>query len=279
MLIKINEKEIINYIDFAYEIVLDQSKSSYPIYTDRIKTKKDFKKHSLKCASHQDYTTLLYCEEEIVKGLIQFFVIKEDKYLQLCGFNMKENTKQALIEFSDYLDQNYADCDYYFGFPDQNKEALVYLEKNGFTCIETAYNDTFIFKDYTPIQDNPNILKINQTNFADFKQLHQVGSTVYWNSERILSSLEKWNLFVLYEKQPIGAIYERNGEIYGMDYLNNQYSESTYTVLVQVVLNNLKKRNYEHMTFFNDEVSQMAALKLGFVSVGQYVLYIKKANN
>lgn len=39
MLRKLEEKEINNYIDFAYTLALDITKSSYPTFTDGVKSK------------------------------------------------------------------------------------------------------------------------------------------------------------------------------------------------------------------------------------------------
>ena len=42
MLIKPTREEGETYIDFAYELALDPSRSGYPTYADGIKTKEDF---------------------------------------------------------------------------------------------------------------------------------------------------------------------------------------------------------------------------------------------
>ena len=42
MLSKITVKEFDQYLDFAYRLAMDPSKSGYPTYTDQIKTSADF---------------------------------------------------------------------------------------------------------------------------------------------------------------------------------------------------------------------------------------------
>ena len=137
-----------------------------------------------------------------------------------------------------------------------------------------SYNDTFIFDNYSLKEECNNIVKVTKENFKDFKNIHITDSNTYWNSSRILSCLDAWNIFMLYkDKMLIGAIYERDNEIYGIDYLNTEFCEQTYIYLVQKVLNSFKKNGCKYMTFFNNEESQSSALKLGFIFVGKYFLF------
>lgn len=273
------EDEINDYIDFAYNIVIDQTRSSYPIFTDGIKQKQDFIKHTEKCSTRNDYETLLFIYNDELEGLIQFFLIQEDKYLQLCGFNIKSKTEEGLKEFLNYIQDKYHDFDFYFGFPDTNIKAISFLKNHGFLCIEQAYNNTMVFDKYTLREDNKNIVKVSKENFNEFRKLHITDPETYWNSDRIFKNLDKWNIYLYYENnQAIGAILERNDEIFGLDYLNGVFNEETYLFLVIKILNDLKLKGTKFLTFFNDENSQALALRLGFDFVGKYVLYIREAN-
>lgn len=42
MLRKLNEDEYKQYLDFAYELALDLTRSCYPTYADGLKTREDF---------------------------------------------------------------------------------------------------------------------------------------------------------------------------------------------------------------------------------------------
>ncbi len=42
MLKKLQEQDFDRYVDFAYQLALDMTKSGYPTYADGIKTKDDF---------------------------------------------------------------------------------------------------------------------------------------------------------------------------------------------------------------------------------------------
>lgn len=279
MLKKINNDEINKYIDFAYSLAIDQTRSSYPLFTDLIKQKEDFIKHAKKCSSYSEYETLLFIYNDELEGLIQYFIITEDKYLQLCGFNIKSRTEEGLKEFLKYIQNNYNDFDFYFGFPEVNIKATSFLKNNGFICIEESFNNTMIFDNYTIKEESANIIKVSKENFNEFRQLHKTDPDTYWNSERIFKDLDKWNIYLYYKNnQAIGAILERNDEIFGLDYINGIFNENTYTLLVTKVLNDLKLKGTRFLTFFNDENSQALALKLGFVFVGKYVLYIMKTD-
>ncbi len=276
MLRKVVDTEVEGYIDFAYDIVLNQSQSSYPIFTDKIKTKEDFRKHCIKSTTKENYESLLYYDNGNVKGLIQYYSQPTDRYWQLIGFNVLDSTEQALDELLEYLRLRFQGYTLYFGFPEENTQALRYLENHGFECVEKAYNDSYLFEGKSEFRMNKNVLRVTRENFYLFETLHHPDEATYWNSERIYNTLDAWNIFVLLDGEIcVGTIYERDDEIYGIDYAGGCFDEDTYSELVKAVLNNMQKRGSKFLTFFNEENSQESAIKLGFELVGKYVLYIK----
>jgi len=53
MLIKLKEQDFDKYIDFAYALALDLTKSGYPTYTDGIKTREDFIRQSRRAFTNE----------------------------------------------------------------------------------------------------------------------------------------------------------------------------------------------------------------------------------
>ena len=70
MLIKPTREEGESYIDFAYELALDPSRSGYPTYADGIKTKEDFADTCISGLTREDRQVLLYLEDGAVSGWI-----------------------------------------------------------------------------------------------------------------------------------------------------------------------------------------------------------------
>ena len=77
----------------------------------------------------------------------------------------------------------------------------------------------------------------------------------------------------------MASIYETGGEIFGVDYRDNIYRENVFTSLVMNVLNELKAKGSQSMTFFTEDETQQAVLSIGFRFIGKYLLYYKGPGN
>ena len=276
MLVKATKEDIERYMDFAYSIALDQTRSGYPLFSDGVSTKEEFADNVWKSCRNDDRDILLFVINGLVEGWIQYFYIEQDRYLQTDGFFINSNTEQALADFMEYVGANFAGYDLYLGFPKRNSEAISFLQKTGCRLIEESYHDVFVF-DGSDIQpEDVGIVKVNESNFFEFEKIHRTDPDTYWNSERILSTLNEWIVYLLYREEiAVGYICARDGEIFSLGYHNNVFDKSVYKALVSVILRDLKAAGCGYMTFFNDEESQPSALELGFSCIGEYVLYVK----
>lgn len=281
MLIKPTAEQAEAYIDFAYELALDPTRSGYPTYTDGIKTKEDFFDQCRYGFTRENREVLLYIENDVVSGWIQFFYEREDPYLQTTIFNIAGNTAKALEEFLMHCEEQFPGYKIYLGFPGENKMAASYLASRNLSCEEQSFNDVLFFDDYTLRPESDEVVKINRENYSDFRMLHRtVEADMYWNSDRLLEDLDNWTIWLLYdEKQPAAAIYYRDAEIlmeiFGVDFCEGIYREDAFRILVSKALNECKRSGKKSMVFFNGEESQQAALDLGFHCIGEYVLFVK----
>ena len=276
MLVKATRKDIEQYMDFAYSLAMNQTKSGYPLWSDGISTKEEFVDHVWKSYRNDDRDVLLFVIDGVVEGWIQFFYIEQDHYLQTNGFLINSNTEQALTEFFEYACVHFAGYDLYLGFPKRNANAISFLQKTGCRLIEESYHDIFAFDGSAMYPETAGIVKVTERNFSEFRKIHQTDPDAYWNTERIFGALNEWLIYLLYrEDVAIGYICARDGEVFSLGYRDNVFDKNTYKALVSVILSDLKVTGYKYMTFFNDEESQTAALELGFSCVGEYILYVK----
>ena len=142
--------------------------------------------------------------------------------------------------------------------------------------IQESYHDIFVFDGSDVRPETAGVVKVTESNFSEFRKIHQTDSDTYWSIERIFSTLKEWLIYLLYREDiAVGYIYAKDGEIFSLGYRNNMFDKNTYRALVSVILSDLKTAGYKHMIFFNDEESQSAALDLGFSCVGEYVLFVK----
>lgn len=276
MLIKATKEAIEQHMDFAYSLAIDQTKSGYPLWSDGISTKEEFMDRVWKSYESKDRDILLFVVDGVVEGWIQFFYIKEDRYLQTNGFLINSHTEQALTEFLEYAHAHFSGYELYFGFPKRNADAISALQKRNCKLIQESYHDIYIFdgSDIRPEADE--IVKVTKSNFPEFRKIHQTDPETYWNSDRIFRALDEWLIYLKYQEDAVaGYVCVRNGEIFSLGYQDNRFDKSVYEALVKVILRDLQAAGYKHLIFFNDEESQSAALELGFTCVSKYVLYLK----
>ena len=281
MLIKPTAEEAEKYIDFAYELALDPTRSGYPTYTDGIKTKEDF----IECC-HWGFEpgrqVLLYLENDMVSGWIEFLLESDDQYIETTIFNIRGNTALALREFIEYCDENYFDHTICMGFPGDNQAAVDYLMRSGWTLEEHSYNDVLCFDSYILQPEDFNVVRVARENYTDFRKLHEaVQGEMYWNADRLYEAIDKWDIFVYYQDgKPAAAIYNRDAEslmhIYGIDYVDNIYCPGAFRVLMCKVLNVCKKNGKKHMVYFGEQRDQQEALDLGYRCVGEYKMFSRR---
>ncbi len=281
MLRKLEEDLFDKYVDFAYQLASDMTKSGYPTFADGIKTRDDFVTRARKAFSRDNEEILLFERYGKVAGWIHYYHLPEDHYLDTCSFCIAEGMGDALAEFTSFARTYFPESELYLGFPKENREAVTALDAFGFERIEESFNDVLDFGSYMPCPENTNIILITKDNYQLFSDLHsQIEGDMYWNSERILNVMDEWRIYVLLrEGKAAGAIYLRISddksmdEIFGVDFSNSVFDSGVYQELVTAALNDEKRRGVKHMVFFNDKESQSDALACGFHCVGEYVCF------
>ena len=280
MLLECSKNDFEKYMDLAYELALDLSKSGYPTYRDGIKTKAMFAERLLKAFDRDDEQMLLFVHEGAVQGLIHYYWIPEDHYLQTNAFCIKEATEQALSEFLSYIGERFKGYDAFLGFPEENQKAVEYLSGRSFECIEDDFNNTAYLDKCAPGPVSRDIIRINKENYDSFRFLHeQIEGDMYWNSDRIGEKLDNWIIFVKEtEGRPQGAVYYTDAddgwyEIFGIDIDHDKYDPELFRELLNAAIADTRRRGGRFMTFFCEKEYEETALECGFVCVGRYLCY------
>lgn len=258
------------------------TKSGYSTYCDGIKTGEMFVERLLKTFGRDTEETLVFENAGAVQGIISYYWIPEDRYVQTFCFNINEGTRQALSEFQAYVREQLPGFDLYMGFPVENREAVEYLAGNGFECIEDDYNNTAFLDRLEKIPVSGSMIHINRDNYDIFRRLHsQIEGDMYWNSDRIFENLDDWMIQVR-EKDgiPQGTVYYRAiedwwYEIYGIDMNNDEYDPEVFSDLLKAALNDSRSRGCKAMTFFCDEEYEKITVDCGFTCIGNYHCYRK----
>lgn len=278
MLKNATEAEITQYMDFAYELAMNPECSGYPAYFDGIKTKEDFISVAWRSFRSENCEILLFINDGIVEGWIQLYVLPEDHYLQTEGFNICNHTETALAELIEYCQEHYAGYELNFGFPADNRDAVSFLQKQGWPCTEKSWNQILHLKDYHVRAESPNVRKVTKDNFDDFRTIHsQYEDEMYWNSRRIWEAFDRWHIYLYYrENVPAGAIFYFDEEIFGLTFDGGVFDEDIYEALLTRAANDHKERGLEYIVFFQDENPWSAAQAMGFRRIGAYELFVHK---
>lgn len=282
MLKNLEEKDFDQYVDFAYLLALDQSKSAYPTYTDGIKTKEDFINRAKKSYSRENEEILLFEIDGQVEGWIHYFVLEEDKYISFCAFNVNHYVEAAIKEFIDYVSYKYKGCTLHFGLPMSNESAISCLKQLDFCKDMECYVDVMHFDRYQMQEEAANIVPVTIENYSEFARLHSIhDEEMYWNTERIYEKLDDWHIYLCCINGELsGAIYytyyTNMMEIFGVDYVDNCFNDTTFKELLVKALNEGKKDGVSALIFFNGEEEHPAVSELGFKHIGKYVLYVRE---
>lgn len=279
MLKKLKEQDFDRYVDFAYQLALDMTKSGYPTYADGIKTKDDFVARARRAFSADGEEILLYERNGKTEGWIHYYYLREDHYLDTCSFCIASGMGEALAEFIAFAEEHFPGSELYLGFPKENVEAVAALESQHFNCIEDSYHDILDLENYGIQPEDSGILFITRENYGLFSVLHsQSDGDMYWNETRILNAIEQWRIYVcLREGKAAGAIYYmddmRMPEIFGVDFPEGIYNSDVYRALLTAAKNDCKRRGARHMIFFNESESQTDAVICGFCCIGEYLCF------
>lgn len=265
------------YGDWAYRLALNPEKSCYPTYADGIKTKADFMDAAEKARTDANAELLVFSMDGAVQGWISYFWLPEEKYLQIDGCNIETGAAQALGELLDRLETRFKGYAAYFGYPQENREAIDFLQLRGFRCIEESWNHSFFFGGALS-ESNSNVERITRDNFEKFRAVYRAMPETYWNCDRIYESIDDWTIFVYNQgAQPLAAMFltGRNGysEIFGAEFNDGQFREAVFRDLLVASLNARNRAGDRYMTCFCSDEEKTVLQKLGFQCIGKYVLY------
>lgn len=279
MLRELKEGEFDRYIDFAYELALDITRSGYPTYTDGIKTRDDFIASARRSLADERDGILLYERDGKVCGWIQYFTEPEYKYIQTNGFNIESSTREALDEFIAFARERFPGFSLHLGFPSENTEAVSALDALGFERIEESYNNSLNYETYELRPEDERVIEITGENYPLFAALH-TQEDMYWTAERILEKLDQWKIFAYIEDgKAVGAVYLRFfddkvlSEIFGIDFEGGVYNGDLFRKLLASALNWDKQHGTKHMVVFCEEQEQPDVLAAGFRLVDKYVCF------
>ena len=165
MLRKINENEFEKYIDFAYDLALDLSKSAFPIYTDGVKDKTYFYEVAKRGIERAHHEILLFEKDGVVEGWIHYYYLEEDKYIGVNTILVRNGYADALEELFAYWKNRFTGYSWNMYLPDENQEALFFMRERGYADQGQEYVNVLLFDDYIVQQDSKKVISVGKDNF------------------------------------------------------------------------------------------------------------------
>lgn len=262
--------DVEKYAAAWYRLATDPTRSGYPSYCNSIKTERDFTAELLRCIDGKDRGALVYETDGAAVGLVCFFFIECDRYLQTVISVAERGTENMLAEFDRYARGRFGGYTLYMGLHAENTEAAAWLGVNGYSETERSI-DTVLTEGAARTATAENIVRIDENNFADFERLHSAcDGDMYWTSARIKERLGEWKIYVAYaDGAPRGSVYLTGNEVFGVD-IDGERND-----LVTELLRAAAADATGPIIFFCDRTELAAAESAGFAKTGEYVLYEK----
>ncbi len=238
MLRALKENEYKNYLDWAYSLALDMSRSGYPTYADGLKTKNEFEEAAARVFEREHEEILLFEIDGKALGWLHYFALPEDRYLDTRAFCTEDQTEQAIDELLAYLAPKYPGFTMHFGFSNQNTRAVNHLIELGWPLEEESLVGVMKFEEYTSLPETAEPVVITAANFERFAAIHaQWDGEMYWDNAHLREDLERWRLYV-YQRdgRDMACIYfvyvDGMLEIFGTDYVGGHFDQAAFRALL-----------------------------------------------
>ncbi len=238
--------EFEEYSERAYVLALDPSRSSFPSYADGIKTKEDFLAIAKRGFESENEEIYIFEHGGEMRGWIHFYVLTEDKYIDIEAFETDGFEKEQFADFVALLKEKYTGYEVTAGFPSQNERAVSAAIENGFEIIEESAVNILFFSDYEPQSESGRVEPLTKKNLAVFAKLHDKVE-MYWNTKRLTEAYfggDKWRIYLTENDGKAAAIYfvyaENIAEIFGLDF-SDGFDGTAAEELLTAALNEAKK--------------------------------------
>ncbi len=282
MLRSLSKNEYKNYLDWAYGLALDMTRSGYPTYADGLKPKSEFEEAAARVFEREHEEILLFEIDGKGLGWLHYFALPEDKYLDTRAFCTEDLTEQAIDELLAYLAPKYPGFTMHFGFSTQNTRAINHLTELGWPLKEESLVGVMKFEEYTPQPETVELIAITAKNFERFAAIHaQWNGKMYWDNTHLREDLDRWHIY-MYQRDgwDMACIYfiyvDGMLEIFGIDYLESHFDKTAFRALLLRALNQGKADGMESFYYFHDTDEAPTVKELGIRSLGKYVMYSKR---
>ena len=268
-------EELAALLDVFWPVALDLTRSTYPTYTDGVKTRGDFAQ-AVRRALREDWgEVLIHVHEGVDNGLLVIDVA-DDEFVSLHVCLTHAHQPECLAEALAYLRTRHAGKTLWLGFAPENTEMLAFAQANGFALLDDSVNWNIVLADWQSCAPEAAVLPVCGENFDAFRVLW-TDKDMYWNADRIEAALNRWMLFITADGRGAVACMDEGVmlEIFGFQYRDG-YDAEAQCALMTACLNAAKAKGARYLTYFSDRDEADVMRSLGFRRVSDYHCYEMK---
>ena len=163
---------------------------SYPLYQSLVAVNKEFR---VRACGKQSALFGYYQGERLI-GVLCYFALHKDNYLQTVAFQAEESHEAVYAAFLAHLANNYTGYEVLIGITAENTLAAAALEASGYFLTEAStdmhlHRSGFVYDHHWNLQ----IERITKETFHEYAPFHDSHyGNIYWNAERLCDKADEW---------------------------------------------------------------------------------------
>ena len=158
-----------------------------------------------KILDHSDDELLVLSDDENIYGLLALCVEPEDMYIEAIGGVFAKNNYDVIAkEFFKYLREKYQGYRYDAAYPNENQQAINFMQSIGAKLLGYDYELRLRRDDYVGLSENDRVIRLDEAYYKRFTYLHdRLNPDVYWTGDRLLKALDKFDIFIALDKDEV----------------------------------------------------------------------------
>lgn len=276
---QIDENEFDRAVSFGWSACQNKAANSYLLYASRPEMEKAFRKEF---NSEDGQLTGCYCGNQLL-GVMAFFTIPVDYYLQTIGLYAAIGHPQVYDCFIDYLEQGFPQYTAYIGLPAENQMLSQVLTLRGFDLSDDSYDMRLALPKPVRAENNELVSRVEASRWDEYAAYHdRVFPDIYYSSANLKKEQDRFLVFASETDGRIdGAMFVKTAddlaEIFG---LQADRAEIQPAFLAAAVYN-LQRfypqcRQLVYFVAAAAETDLACAAAAGFVIASHYRLYSRE---
>ena len=275
----ITEKQIKEAVSFVWQSMQNVENITYPIFVDEDEICQRF----IEDFKRENSYILACTDNNKIEGVLCFYTIPHEKYLQTTAVYILNQNKVIANEFIYYMEKNFSAYTAYIGIEKRNIFLTEIFLKYNFKLVDDSANLNLTIDNFKPVETFGKIIIVNDELLTDYLHFHdQHFCKIYWNSERISENISSWLILVSkIENSIVGSILMKIDQASGQEaeiYAIVADSETLYKNLISDCTQQLQciRPNISNIVFMAEKISEMnAAISVGFQLKNYYCCFIK----